>query len=541
MRRAPPRRPRTVAPRGRRARRTDRDVGRGSCGADPEAAIPFVRKVSLRSPHPSRDGDTLRPPHVRPRSLAAAASLIGALLVSLTTAPSSATAAPVTHEAESATVSRGAVESDHAGFTGTGFVNYDNASGSYVEWTVNAARAGDAAINLRYANGTTSNRPLTITVNGATAASGKAFNGTGAWTNWATSGLTAALRAGSNTIRATATTTAGGPNIDHLSVDTGAVPPQPATTPVGVNGQLTVCGTKLCNQYGKPVQLRGMSTHGTQWYAQCLTGGSLDALAKDWNADVLRVSTYVQEGGYESDPQRFTDLAHSLIEQATARGMYVIVDWHMLDPGDPHVNLARAKTFFSAVANRHKGKNNVLYEVANEPSGVSWGQIKSYAEQIIPVIRGIDSDAPVLVGTRAWSSFGVSEGGNESEVVAQQVNASNIMYTFHFYAYSHREEYLETLSRAADRIPVFVTEFGTQNYAGEGSNDFAMSQKYLDLMAAKKISWVNWNFSDDGRTGAVFKTGTCAANGPWAGTGRLKPAGVWIRDRVRSADEFPTG
>ncbi|MGW0366693.1 glycoside hydrolase family 5 protein [Streptomyces sp. NPDC002990] len=314
-----------------------------------------------------------------------------------------------------------------------------------------------------------------------------------------------------------------------------------AATPVAVNGQLTVCGTKLCNQYGKPVQLRGMSTHGTQWYAQCVTGGSLDALAKDWKADVLRISTYVQEGGYASDPRKFTDLAHRFIEEASKRGMYVIVDWHMLDPGDPRYNAAHARTFFTEIASRHKDKNNVLYEIANEPSGVSWSAIKSYAEQTIPVIRNIDSDAPVLVGTRAWSSLGVSEGGDESEVIDHQVNASNIMYTFHFYAASHQAEYLAALSRAADRIPVFVTEFGTQNYAGEGADDFTQAQKYLDLMAAKKISWVNWNFSDDGRSGAVFKPGTCDAGGPFAGTGSLKQAGVWIRDRIRTADVFPTG
>lgn len=463
--------------------------------------------------------------------------------MALTTAPgaSGATAAPVRHEAESATVSRGAAESNHAGFTGSGFVNYDNTGGGYVEWAVDSAGAGTATLGLRYANGTTANRPMTITVNGAAVASNKAFNGTGAWTSWSTTTLSAALRAGANTIRATATTANGGPNVDHLTVDAATTPPAPGATPVGVNGRLAVCGTKLCNQYGKPVQLRGMSTHGTQWYAQCLTGGSLDALAKDWNADVLRVSTYVQEDGYETDPQRFTDLAHSLIEQATARGMYVIVDWHMLDPGDPNHNLSRAKTFFSAIANRHKDKDNVLYEIANEPSAVSWGTIKGYAEQIIPVIRRIDSDAPVLVGTRAWSSLGVSEGGDETEVVNNPVNAANIMYTFHFYAYSHREEYLDTLSRAADRIPVFVTEFGTQNYAGEGANDFAMTQKYLDLMAAKKISWTNWNFSDDDRSGAVFKPGTCDGGGPWAGTASLKPAGVWIRERIRTADAFPTG
>ncbi|MFF1272633.1 glycoside hydrolase family 5 protein [Streptomyces marokkonensis] len=322
--------------------------------------------------------------------------------------------------------------------------------------------------------------------------------------------------------------------------DPPAEPPR-AGTPVDLNGRLEVCGTKLCNEHGNPVQLRGMSTHGTQWYAQCLTDGSLDALAGDWKADVLRVSTYVQEGGYETDPARFTSLADSLIQEASERGMYVIVDWHMLDPGDPVANLDNARRFFTDIANRNKGRDNILYEIANEPSGVSWSRIKGYAEQIIPVIRAVDADAPVLVGTRAWSSLGVSEGADESEVVNNPVDASNIMYTFHFYAASHRDEYLATLSRAADRIPVFVTEFGTQNYAGEGADDFAMSQRYLDLMADKKISWVNWNFSDDHRSGAVFTPGTCAGDGPWTGTTSLKPAGVWIRERVRTPDGFPTG
>ncbi|MFI1016177.1 glycoside hydrolase family 5 protein [Streptomyces sp. NPDC020965] len=314
----------------------------------------------------------------------------------------------------------------------------------------------------------------------------------------------------------------------------------PSGSPVAINGQLKVCGTKLCNKAGKPIQLRGLSSHGLQWYSQCLTNGSLDALANDWKADVLRISMYIQEGGYETNPRKFTDQVHALIEQATARGMYAIVDWHMLSPGDPHANLARAKTFFTEIGQRHKNKNNLLYEIANEPSAVSWSRIKSYAEQLIPVIRQQDPDTPVLVGTRAWSSLGVSEGADETEIVNSPVNAANIMYTFHFYAFSHRDEYLNTLSRAADKLPVFVTEFGTQNYSGEGSNDFAMSQRYLDLMASKKISWVNWNFSDDHRTGAVFKTGTCGSGGPWTGTSSLKPAGVWIRDRVRTPDHFPT-
>ncbi|MED7923079.1 cellulase family glycosylhydrolase [Nonomuraea sp. LP-02] len=310
-------------------------------------------------------------------------------------------------------------------------------------------------------------------------------------------------------------------------------------TPVQANGQLRVCGVKLCNQNGKQIQLRGMSSHGIQWYSQCLNTASLDALAGDWKADVLRISMYIQEDGYETNPRLFTDRVHSLIEMATARGMYAIVDWHMLDPGDPMYNLARAKTFFTEIAQRHDNKKNILYEIANEPNGdaVTWSVIRDYAHQLIPVIRQHDPDAPILVGTRAWSSLGVSAGADETEIVNNPVNAANIMYTFHFYAASHGTTYLNTLSRAADRLPIFVTEFGTQSASGDGANNFTRSQQYLDLLAQKKISWVNWNFSDDFRTGAVFTTGTCP-NGSFAGTGRLKEAGVWIRDRIRTADDF---
>ncbi|MFI7697432.1 cellulase family glycosylhydrolase [Nonomuraea sp. NPDC049480] len=461
------------------------------------------------------------------RSLRVAA-LAAIVIASLQAVPAQAA---TTYEAENATISQGAVESNHTGYSGTGFVNYVNATGSYVEFAVDAATAGPATLTFRYANGTTINRPMAIAVNGTT--TNRDFPGTGAWTGWQETTLTATLNAGANTVRATATTANGGPNLDRLVI--GA--PSAGGTPVQANGQLTVCGVRLCNENGKQIQLRGMSSHGLQWYHQCLNTASLDALANDWKADVLRISMYIQEDGYETNPRLFTDRVHNLIEQATARGMYAIVDWHMLSPGDPNYNLSRARTFFTEIAQRHNDKKNLLYEIANEPNGVSWSTVRNYAHQLIPVIRQHDPDTPILIGTRAWSSLGVSDGASETEVINNPVNATNIMYTFHFYAASHGSEYLNTLSRAADRIPMFVTEFGTQTSSGDGSNNFTRSQQYIDLMAQKKISWVNWNYSDDFRSGAVFTEGTCPS-GPFAGTSRLKPAGVWIRDRIRTADDF---
>jgi len=122
------------------------------------------------------------------------------------------------YEAENATIVRGVAESNHANFSGTGFVNYDNASGSYVQWTVTAAAAGPATVTIRYANGTATNRPMDIRVNGTVVATGVAFGGTGNWDTWQNRTLTLTLAAGTNTIRATATTANGGPNVDYLEV-----------------------------------------------------------------------------------------------------------------------------------------------------------------------------------------------------------------------------------------------------------------------------------------------------------------------------------
>jgi hypothetical protein len=127
-------------------------------------------------------------------------------------------APPVRYEAESAVISQGVVATNHLNYSGTGFVDYTNVAGSYVEWTVTAAGAGPATLTFRHANGSTANRPMDISVGGTVVAPGLAFNPTGSWDTWAGVTITATLTAGTNVIRATATTAAGGPNVDYLEV-----------------------------------------------------------------------------------------------------------------------------------------------------------------------------------------------------------------------------------------------------------------------------------------------------------------------------------
>jgi hypothetical protein len=122
------------------------------------------------------------------------------------------------YEAEHATISQGTVAGNHRGFSGTGFVDMTNVTGSFVQWSVPAAAAGTASLAIRYANGTTVNRPMDIRVNGAVVAAAQPFPGTGSWDTWATSTVSVPLAAGTNTVRLTATTANGGPNLDYLEL-----------------------------------------------------------------------------------------------------------------------------------------------------------------------------------------------------------------------------------------------------------------------------------------------------------------------------------
>lgn len=308
-----------------------------------------------------------------------------------------------------------------------------------------------------------------------------------------------------------------------------------ASTPVSINGQLKVCGRQLCNERGQPIQLKGLSSHGLQWkgLGVCLTTPSLDAVTNLFKASVFRIAMYVQENGYETNPPKFTNDVNQLINEMTNRGIYVIVDFHILTPGDPHYNIERARKFFTDVVSANRNKNNIIYEIANEPNGVPWSRIKSYAEQIIPLIRSIDNKAPIIVGTPGWSSLGVADGRTVDDIINNPLQFDNIMYAYHFYAASHRDYNVQHFDRATNNLPIFVSEFGTMRHTGDGDNDFAMTDRYMNIMAAKKIGWVFWNYSDNSQSSGVWQIGTCSSSGPW-NESRFKESGHYIKSKISS-------
>jgi hypothetical protein len=135
-------------------------------------------------------------------------------------------------QAEDEAWSSGGVDTNHDGYTGTGFVNTDNNTGEWIEWTIEVVDDCNATCVFRYASGGGA-RPMNLTINGTDDA-GLAFSGSSAWNDWQTETAEVILYAGVNAIRLTATSTGGAPNMDKMDITIHGgevVTPTPTPTP----------------------------------------------------------------------------------------------------------------------------------------------------------------------------------------------------------------------------------------------------------------------------------------------------------------------
>ena len=118
-----------------------------------------------------------------------------------------------TYQAEDATLI-GPLVLTGRGSEGTGYADYQNPTGDYIEWTVNADNAGTFDLSWRYANGA-SDRPLELSVNGITELASLSFPSTNTWTTWNLVTESVDLNQGINTVRLTAIGSSGA-NFDWL-------------------------------------------------------------------------------------------------------------------------------------------------------------------------------------------------------------------------------------------------------------------------------------------------------------------------------------
>ena len=299
-------------------------------------------------------------------------------------------------------------------------------------------------------------------------------------------------------------------------------------TPVGNHGQLSVKGTDLVDKNGTKYQLKGVSTHGLQWFPQYVNKDAFKTLRDNWGANVIRLAMYTDEGGYCSGGSKL-DLETMVctgVEACTELGMYVIIDWHILRDSNPNTYKADAIAFFDKMSKKYSKNVNVIYEICNEPNGgVDWNTVKQYADEVIPVIRANAPNAIILVGTPTWSQ--------DVDAVAANPVASpkNVMYTLHFYAATHMDNIRDKLKTAvAAGTPVFISEFSICDASGAGGIDYNSASTWKELINSYNISYVGWSLCNKQETSALILPG-CDKTSGWS-TEDLSETGKWLRNFI---------
>lgn len=291
-----------------------------------------------------------------------------------------------------------------------------------------------------------------------------------------------------------------------------------AQTPVKKYGQLQVRGSQLCDQNDQPVVLRGVSLGWHNLWPRFYNKGTVDELTNKWHASVIRAAMGVKiEDNYLENPTFALQCMTPVIEEAIKDGVYVIIDWHAHD-----MYTDKAAEFFGKMSAKYGKYPNVIYELFNEPVEDSWESLKQYATTVIKAIRANDPDNIILMGCPHWDQ-------DIDKVAASPIEGvSNVMYTVHFYAATHKQYLRDRMQKAVEGgLPVFVSECAGMEASGDGPLNEEEYDKWIDLMERLKISWVNWSLSDKNETCSMLLP-RAKADGNWTDD-VIKPWGKLVR------------
>ncbi|MRH44333.1 cellulase family glycosylhydrolase [Aquibacillus halophilus] len=304
-------------------------------------------------------------------------------------------------------------------------------------------------------------------------------------------------------------------DFDNLIVGSAKKPSEGgALQIVDSGGQMT-----LGDKNGNPIQLRGMSTHGLQWFPGILNENAFSALANDWDSNAIRLAMYVGEDGYATSPDVIKQRVIDGIELAKANNMYVIVDWHVHAPGDPNADVySGAMDFFEDISTLYPNDPNIIYELANEPSSNSnggpgltndaagWQAVKDYAQPIVNMLRDNGNENLIIVGSPNWSQRPDLAADNPIE-------DDNTIYTVHFYSGTHapasdstdRENVMSNARYALENgLALFSSEWGTSEASGNNGPFLDEADVWLDFLNENNISWTNWSLTNKNETSASF-------------------------------------
>jgi hypothetical protein len=275
-----------------------------------------------------------------------------------------------------------------------------------------------------------------------------------------------------------------------------------------------VVGNRLVNQAGKPIRLLGVDRSGTEY--MCLGSGifygpssaaSVRAMAS-WHINAVRIP--LNEDcwlGINRVKRRYSGAHYrGAIEHyvglLNAAGMVAILDLHWSAPGQilaagqqRMADQSHSPAFWSSVARTFKSRPDVVFDLYNEPWGISWecwrngcrvaaGWKTAGMQELVDDVRKTGATEPIMLG-------GLDHASDLSEWLAYEPRdpLHQLVASVHIYDPGGCDKitcWRSVLAPVARKVPVVTGEMGERNCAD------SFIDKYMNWADQEKVSYLGW-------------------------------------------------
>lgn len=287
--------------------------------------------------------------------------------------------------------------------------------------------------------------------------------------------------------------------------------------------ELHVAGNQIVNPGGRPVWLQGVNIVSLEWSVggERVMKSALVAV-EDWKANAIRLPVkeeywFGRAAGQKDGGASYRQLVDNVVTLVANRGAYVVLDLHRFRaPKAEHVE------FWKEAAAVYRNHPAVLFDLFNEPHGVSWEVWRNggfVAEQAQPA----DEDAFLTAEEKAKAAKGMQKlvntvraTGARNIVIAggldwaydlsgiangfalTEPGGNGIVYSTHIYPW--KRDWAGKVLLIADRHPLFVGEVGADIrkmtfIPAEAQEDAeTWVPEMLGLIQKHRLHWTGFSF-----------------------------------------------
>jgi endoglucanase len=269
------------------------------------------------------------------------------------------------------------------------------------------------------------------------------------------------------------------------------------------------------------LRLLGVDRSGTEYACVENLGifaGPTDArsigVMKTWDINAVRIP--LNEDcwlGINGAPARYSGSNYraaiaGYVARLNRAALYVILDLHWNAPGrayadsqQPMADLDHAPSFWASVAETFKNDRGVMFDLYNEPYGVSWecwrdgcvlpgGWRTAGMQALVNVIRSSGDRQPIILTGIGWGNSLSSWLQNRPDDPAKQLVAG--VHVYGWLNCATIECWHTSIAPVAQRVPVVTTELG------EGGCSSTFIARYMRWADSNGVSYLGWSWNPSG-------------------------------------------